>query len=97
MTARRVVITKIINVEILAGTKGNCFVRVYTLGTNSWRCSKTVLDGSHVKLFNEVLGAGALHWLNRKLNKIISLDISDEKFGELQLPKEHSEKKIIPQ
>ncbi|XP_026420685.1 F-box protein At3g07870-like [Papaver somniferum] len=62
-------------------------------GTDSWRCSKTVLAGSPVKLFNGVLVDGDLHWLNKKLDKIISLDISDEKFKQLQMPKEVLEKK----
>ncbi|XP_026420682.1 probable F-box protein At1g14315 [Papaver somniferum] len=84
---------KIIYVVKFNGTNDSSLVGVYNLGTNSWKISRRVLDGFPSRLFIGVLVDGNFHWLNQTHDKIISLEISDEKFEELEKPEELLEKK----
>ncbi|XP_026420693.1 F-box protein CPR1-like [Papaver somniferum] len=67
-----------------------CLLDVYTLGKNSWKSSKIELDMVPWRQDIGVLGNGALHWSGKWRDKrsklIISLDISDEKFKQVELP-----------
>ncbi|XP_026412969.1 F-box/kelch-repeat protein At3g06240-like [Papaver somniferum] len=71
-------------------------VNVYTLGSNSW---KTIPAGNYIWLSygNEVLVNGYLHWLAISGSRmiIVSLDISNEEFKEIQLPVELVENKRL--
>ena len=69
-------------------------VQVYTLGTNSWRnigCTtyKIACDWRSGVYLN-----GAIYWIDKKINKIISFDIENEKYQELPKQPDLSNEKI---
>ncbi|XP_026389160.1 F-box protein CPR1-like [Papaver somniferum] len=76
-------------IGVLQRTTDTTLVQVYTLASNSWKPGQTVPYGfpnfmqRHGVLFN-----GDLHWLAVAQDKfcLLSFDISDESFKELQLP-----------
>ncbi|XP_026377606.1 F-box protein CPR1-like [Papaver somniferum] len=69
-------------------------VQVYTLASNSWKIGKTVPYLFQHDKIPKVLVNGDLHWLGIAQGNLflLSLDISDESFKEIELPKEFSEK-----
>ncbi|XP_026452390.1 F-box/kelch-repeat protein At3g06240-like [Papaver somniferum] len=74
---------------------GRWFVEVYTLGTDTWKNIEPIPYVFYRKAVFGVLVNGALHWWGDKRVKeqsnstvIVSLDISDERFREMQLAEE---------
>ncbi|XP_026436890.1 F-box/kelch-repeat protein At3g06240-like [Papaver somniferum] len=71
---------------VYAGNTPSFTVYVYTLRSNSWNTLQTKLYS--FDNFNGVLVNGALHWITETPSIIVSFDISDESFKEIQLPEE---------
>ncbi|XP_026433880.1 F-box/kelch-repeat protein At3g06240-like [Papaver somniferum] len=76
-----------------------CLVDVYTLGSNSWRSIEDITYCFHNEKKVGVLANGNLHWLGwsckitdtqivERSKVISSLDVSNERFHEMQLAKE---------
>ncbi|XP_026377748.1 F-box/kelch-repeat protein At3g23880-like [Papaver somniferum] len=74
-------------------------VDVYTIGPNSWKNTLVIPYGLYLVEEPGVLVNGVFHWLGYRTDNfsdvIISLDISGEKFKELQTPKVSLEKKQL--
>ncbi|XP_026424668.1 F-box protein CPR1-like [Papaver somniferum] len=67
-------------------------VQLYSLKSNSWKSFETIGHGLGCFKPSGVLCNGALHWFGDMIGEmtpgiiVVSVDISDEKFQELQLP-----------
>ncbi|XP_059629459.1 F-box protein CPR1-like [Cornus florida] len=72
-------------VEISRPSYGGSSVAIYTLKTNVWRWIQDIPDvvmhRKHATLLN-----GSLHWLTKYTNKILYLNLADEKFQYFLLP-----------
>ncbi|XP_026445704.1 uncharacterized protein LOC113346383 [Papaver somniferum] len=77
----------------LRGSIGSTLIQVYTLSSNSWKTEKT-MPYWFCQQTAGVLVNGDLHWLVMAQSDftLLSLDISDEIFNEMQLPEELLEK-----
>ncbi|XP_026385022.1 F-box protein CPR1-like [Papaver somniferum] len=71
------------------GSKDSTLVQVYTLASNSWKIGQTVNYHFFHFQTSGVLVNGNLHWLAPGQNNclLLSLDIADESFKEMQLPR----------
>ncbi|XP_026412940.1 uncharacterized protein LOC113308688 [Papaver somniferum] len=77
----------------------SCLVEVYTLRSNSWRNTQTIPFRIPMRDIG-VLVNGFYHWLGETRAEpfskvIVSLDISSERFEEIQLPKETGGKTLF--
>ncbi|XP_026444133.1 F-box protein CPR1-like [Papaver somniferum] len=92
---------KLINMLKRPGTDQLLDIIVYKLGSNSWECSQTVTYKFPDKRQTGILVNGAFHWFGEAREKnpsklIISMNISNEKFDEVQFPKELFDRKHFP-
>ncbi|XP_026436910.1 F-box/kelch-repeat protein At3g06240-like [Papaver somniferum] len=84
---------KLVSARTCRGTP-SFLVYVYTLRSNSWKTLETKpyslgnLDG--------ILSNGAVHWISQTPKVIVSFNISDETFEEMQHPGELMEKTMNP-
>ncbi|XP_026383646.1 F-box/kelch-repeat protein At3g06240-like [Papaver somniferum] len=77
----------------IVDVSGETTVEVYTLGLDSWKSILTIPYRFDANRTAGVLVNGSLHWLGETgdediFNTIISLDISNDGFEEVKLPKE---------
>ncbi|XP_026421161.1 F-box protein CPR1-like [Papaver somniferum] len=72
------------------GSKDTTLVQVYTLASSLWKTEKTIPYRLLCMHMSGVLVNGNLHWLalGQYNFLLLSLDISDENFKEMQLPRE---------
>ncbi|XP_026451615.1 F-box/kelch-repeat protein At3g06240-like [Papaver somniferum] len=78
-------------------SKGMSAVDVYTMGSNSWKSIESVPYSFTISGVSGVLVNGALHWLGhtQALHRslvVVSLNVSEERFEEMELPKQPYEK-----
>ncbi|XP_026379848.1 F-box/kelch-repeat protein At3g06240-like [Papaver somniferum] len=71
-------------------SKDSTLIHVYRLASNSWVTGKTIPCRFHYDQRSGVSSNGDLHWVPLGHDKylLLSLDISDENFKEMQIPKE---------
>ncbi|XP_026423074.1 F-box protein CPR1-like [Papaver somniferum] len=72
------------------GSKDTTLVQIYSLASNLWETEKTIPYWFSDMHISGVLVDGNLHWLALGHHNflLLSLDISDENFKEMQLPRE---------
>ncbi|XP_026441465.1 F-box protein CPR1-like [Papaver somniferum] len=92
---------KLINIVKRPETDRLLDVIVYKLGSNAWECNQTVTYKFPDKRQTGILVNGAFHWFGEAPEKnpsklIISMNISNEKFDEVQFPKELYDKNHFP-
>ncbi|XP_026457086.1 F-box/kelch-repeat protein At3g06240-like isoform X1 [Papaver somniferum] len=61
-------------------------VHAYSLASDSWKSFLTPYDFYYLSQKSGVLFNGDLHWLGLLTHSIVSLDIRNEEFNEIQLP-----------
>ncbi|XP_026416620.1 F-box protein CPR1-like [Papaver somniferum] len=98
---------KLVKVVQKVGSKDGSLVEVYTLGKNSWGSIQMIPYMFHLLPYSSINQPGVLvngirHWLGKSnvqgqdfSKVIVSLDISNERFEEMQLPKELLEKDFL--
>ncbi|XP_026441373.1 F-box/kelch-repeat protein At3g06240-like [Papaver somniferum] len=82
--------------KLLAGVCGpDSVFEVFSQGLNSWRTIRNILSEFYISNHSGVLVNGVFHWLDRRKGSsnvlLVSLDISNEIFKEMELPKQPSE------
>ncbi|XP_026442955.1 F-box/kelch-repeat protein At3g23880-like [Papaver somniferum] len=87
-------------VDRIDQSQGMSLVDVYTMGSNSWKSIESVAYSFPICGVPGVLVNGALHWLGhtqalQRSLVMVSFNVNEERFEELQLPKQPFEKKNI--